>query len=75
MPGMTAEPGSTDEESGSRSEAGAYGDYLDEREEVLRHKWVMSERVGHDTGFEAALTDWAHHHHTLWRRQRAKRNE
>jgi hypothetical protein len=73
--GMSAEPNATDDESGSRSGAGAYGDYLAEREEILRHKWVMSERQGYDAGFEAALMDWAHNHRAQWRRQRAKRGE
>ena len=72
---MSAEPSATEDETGSRSEAGAYGDYLAEREEVLRHKWLMSEEAGRDMGFEAALTDWANHHHTTWRRQRVKRSD
>ena len=29
-----------------------YHRYLDEREEVLRHKWLESERAGRDIGFE-----------------------
>jgi hypothetical protein len=72
---MPPESSATDEDSASRSEAGAYGDYLAEREEILRHKWLISERAGRDIGFETALTDWAHHHHAVWRRQRAKRND
>jgi hypothetical protein len=72
---MPSESSAAEEEAGSRSEAGAYGDYLAERDEILRHKWLMSERAGHDTGFENALTDWAHHHHAIWRRQRAKRSD
>jgi hypothetical protein len=70
---MSAEPAATDEDGSSRSGAGAYGDYLAEREEILRHKWVLSERDGRDVGFETALMDWALHHRGQWRRQRAKR--
>ena len=29
-----------------------------EREEVLKHKWIESEKAGHDIGFERAMTDW-----------------
>jgi len=28
------------------------------REEILRHKWIESEKVHHDVGFEYALVDW-----------------
>ena len=30
-----------------------------EREEILRHKWIESEKAGHDLG-ESAIRDWAH---------------
>ncbi|GIT04814.1 MAG: hypothetical protein CM1200mP29_02250 [Verrucomicrobiota bacterium] len=35
-----------------------YQRYLAERDEVLRHKWLESERAGRDIGFERALMDW-----------------
>ena len=69
---MPAETSATDEEASSRSGSGAYGDYLAEREEILNHKWVLSEREKRDVGFEAALTDWAEHHRSAWRKQRGK---
>jgi len=69
------DPGTSDDDASSRSEAGAYGDYLDEREEVLRHKWLVSEKAGRDMGFESALIDWAQNHHSTWRRQRAKKSD
>ena len=47
-----------------------YQEFLLEREELLRHKWCMSERCGRDVGFEAALSDWAEHHRAEWRRHR-----
>ncbi len=47
-----------------------YQEYLAEREEILRHKWLVSERVGHDIGFDAALIDWVTHHRSGWRRAR-----
>ena len=72
---MVAEPNPPDDDSSPRSGAGAYGDYLAEREEILRHKWMLSEREGRDAGFEAALMDWALHHRTQWRRQRSKRGD
>ena len=71
---MPPDPSAPEEEPAPR-ETGTYGDYLAEREEILRHKWLLSEQAGRDTGFEAALTDWACHHHAAWRRQRAKRGD
>lgn len=47
-----------------------YLEFLSEREELLRHKWVLSEQAGKDVGFEAALVDWAFNHRSEWRRQR-----
>lgn len=35
-----------------------YQRFLDLREDVLRHKWLMSEEAGEDVGFEVALIDW-----------------
>ena len=31
---------------------------LDQREEILKHKWYMSERVGYDVGTTTAALDW-----------------
>jgi len=72
---MSAETSAPDDDAGSRSGSGAYGDYLAEREEILSHKWVLGEREKRDVGFEAALTDWAQHHRAAWRKQRAKKGE
>lgn len=47
-----------------------YLEFLAEREELLRHKWVLSEKAGKDVGFEAALVDWAFNHRAVWRKQR-----
>jgi len=35
-----------------------YKEFLAEREEILRHKWIESEKAGYDIGFERALLDW-----------------
>lgn len=47
-----------------------YREFLAEREEVLRHKWLESEKVGVDVGFEEALTDWMVKHRSEWRKRR-----
>ena len=45
-----------------------YQDFLAERDEILRHKWIESEKAGHDIGFDRALTDWMVRHRSGWRR-------
>jgi hypothetical protein len=47
-----------------------YREFQAEREEILRHKWIESEKAGHDIGFERALTDWILRHRSKWRRSR-----
>jgi hypothetical protein len=47
-----------------------YREFLAEREEILRHKWLESEKAGRDIGFEQALTDWIIKHRSKWRRSR-----
>jgi hypothetical protein len=47
-----------------------YKEFLAEREEILRHKWLESEKAGHDIGFEKALLDWIVKHRSSWRAQR-----
>ena len=47
-----------------------YQEFLAEREEILKHKWLESERLGHDIGFERALLDWIRKHREGWRSAR-----
>ena len=47
-----------------------YQEFLAEREEILRHKWIESERLGQDIGFEKALLDWIRKHRDAWRAAR-----
>jgi hypothetical protein len=47
-----------------------YQEFLAEREEILRHKWIESERLGYDIGFERALLDWIRKHRDNWRAAR-----
>lgn len=47
-----------------------YQEFLAEREEILRHKWLESERLGYDIGFERALLDWIRKHRDGWRKSR-----
>jgi len=47
-----------------------YREFLAEREEILRHKWIESEKAGRDIGFDAALIDWVSKHRSSWRTAR-----
>ncbi len=47
-----------------------YQEFLAEREEILRHKWIESEKAGRDIGFERALLDWIRKHRDGWRSSR-----
>jgi len=40
--------------------------FSEEREDILKNKWYMSEREGRDVGFERALLDWVCNHRTKW---------
>ena len=49
-----------------------YKEFLAEREEILKHKWIESEKAGSDIGFEKALLDWVLKHRSSWRDKRNK---
>ncbi len=64
---------SKSDNSGSRDfvkQSSLYQEFLAEREEILRHKWLESERLGYDVGFERALLDWIRKHREGWRAAR-----
>jgi hypothetical protein len=52
-----------------------YREFTAERAEILRHKWLESEKAGYDIGFERALTDWIVKHRSKWRRARQGQNQ
>jgi hypothetical protein len=49
-----------------------YKEFLAEREEILKHKWIESEKAGSDIGFEKALLDWIVKYRSSWRNKRLK---
>ncbi|MBM3855879.1 MAG: hypothetical protein FJ399_22455 [Verrucomicrobia bacterium] len=51
-----------------------YQEFLAEREEILKHKWIESERLGYDIGFERALLDWIRKHRESWRAARRQQH-
>ena len=60
----------SDESTDLVKESLLYKEFLAEREEILRHKWIESEKAGNDIGFEKALLDWIVKYRSQWRTQR-----
>ena len=52
-----------------------YQEFLVEKDEILRHKWIESEKAGYDIGFEKALIDWMLRHRSCWLERRRKERE
>jgi hypothetical protein len=44
----------------------------DERDEILRFKWLESEKARQDIGFEKALLRWVIRHRSTWLEQRRR---
>lgn len=59
-------------ESAARSGSTSYREFLADREDLMQHKWLMSEKAGRDVGLEAALIDWVDHQRIPMRKKRAK---
>ena len=36
------------------------------KNEIMKHKWIESEKAGKDIGFEKALVDWIEKHRSGW---------
>jgi len=68
-PGMTPAQG---EQSQFVKNSVLYKEFLAEREEILKHKWIESEKAGADIGFEKALLDWIVKYRSSWRSKRLK---
>lgn len=68
---MPVEP-ITDDETSPRTGSTAYREFLADREDLMRHKWLMSERAGRDVGLETALLEWVEHFRATMRKQRVK---
>ena len=68
-PEMTAAQG---EQSQFVQNSVLYKEFLAEREEILKHKWIESEKAGSDIGFERALLDWIVKYRSSWRSKRMK---
>jgi hypothetical protein len=39
------------------------------KDEIMKHKWLESEKVGYDVGFNLAMIDWVCKHKAAWEKQ------
>ena len=67
---MSSQPKEPETSRDFVKQSSLYQEFLAEREEILRHKWLESERLGYDIGFERALLDWIRKHRDGWRAHR-----
>lgn len=67
---MSADPSQVQNSGDLVRNSSLYREFQAEREEILKHKWIESEKAGYDIGFERALTDWIVNHRAKWRRNR-----
>ena len=65
-------PSSEEDQSQFVKNSVLYKEFLAERAEILKHKWIESEKAGTDIGFEKALLDWIVKHRSNWRDRRRK---
>ena len=69
---MATNQSQPDDQHAFLKRSSVYQEFLAERDEILRYKWLESERVGEDIGFEKALIDWIRKHRDDWRSSRRK---
>ncbi len=67
---MATEPSESTNGDDFLKKSSLYREFQAEREEILKHKWIESEKAGYDIGFERALTDWVLRHRSKWRKGR-----
>ena len=65
-------PSSEEDQSQFLKNSVLYKEFLAERAEILKHKWIESEKAGRDIGFEKALLDWIVRYRSNWRDRRRR---
>lgn len=52
-----------------------YAELEAECEEIRKHKWLESEKAGHDIGYDRALLGWIRKHRRQWKRERLQQRQ
>ena len=47
--------------------------FRSQQEEIKKYKWIESEKVGRDIGWERAVREWMQNHFPNWKRDRWNR--
>ncbi|MBA2123431.1 hypothetical protein B9J78_00560 [bacterium Unc6] len=42
------------------------------RQEILKHKWIESEKLGYDIGIYKATIDWIEKYYPHWKKEKQK---
>ena len=66
---LSGEPGEPHSADNLVKQSLLYREFQAEHEEILRHKWYESEKIGHDIGFELAHVDWRIKYGSQWRKE------
>ncbi len=72
MKGTSGKKGPVTSPDSFVTQSDLYQEFLAERDEILKHKWLESEKAGRDIGFERALLDWIRKHRNNWRENRRR---
>ena len=54
-------------------ESSIYKEFAAMKEEIMKHKWIESEKAGYDIGFSKALIDWTIRFKSTWFKSRKKK--
>ena len=52
--------------SDTEADAAVWEFFLTEREEIVKLKWIESQKAGHDIGWKKAIEIWMHDHRRSW---------
>jgi hypothetical protein len=48
---------------------------MEEREEIMKYKWIESEKIGRDIGYDKARLEWTRKYKLVWSDEKARRNK
>ena len=60
-------------QNGDLSSSLLFAEFAAQRDEILKHKWLESEKANQDIGFEKAFMGWVLRHRSAWLEERRRR--
>ena len=52
-----------------------YQEFVAEKQEILKHKLIESQKVGFDIGYDKAFFDWEIRHYRKWKKEREEQSK